>query len=767
MSKRRFLPHLFLRVNRSRLKAAGLILALFPIPVMWCVAHAQGWLDRAEDWATDIRFQQRGEIATPAKIVYVDIDDISLDSQEIGGWPWSRHYFAEVARTLIEEANVKAVGIDIVLSDSGISEVADRPRIVEGNIELARFLWPNPPVVLAASFAADQYRDINGDIFQRSLPVVAGDLPPIEEIEPPEVPSFLVGREFPFSPGGVGIIDIEDGVTRRVPMFAPSNVRTYYHLSVELLRRYWDLGPNGVRVTKNYLEFVNDQGELIAEVPLDDQQFLEINWFSKWIAPELNPRISFKDVYFYSLNLKSENPAAVESAQAFFAQDAFQGAIVLVGPVAPLMQDLAPTPFDRSPVPKVGVHGNVLKTITSGLYLERLEPSQIYVMVFLLTFIVGLMSVWGGASAVAARVLAALVLGGYTWLCFQFFDTLHLMLPLIAPTGSALSTSLAAAVWQVVQEQKAKGKIKGMFGTYLAPTVVNSMIDSGRDPELGGHDAEITPYFSDIQSFSAFSEVLTSSQLGDLLNEYLTACTDIIQEQRGTLDKYIGDAVVAMFGAPVDLEDHAYQACLTALLVQERLDELREKWTREGDRWPKLVHEMRTRIGLNTGSCMIGNMGSRTRFNYTMMGDNVNLAARMESGAKSWGVFTMVTETTRAGCEKHGGDSIVFRRLGRIVVKGRSKPVPIHEIVGQRESLSDRTFACLEYFERGLERYYAQDWAGAAKAFAQSAEREPFIPGEAPGVHSNPSLVYQKIVQNMTANPPSADWDGVYVMTEK
>lgn len=754
-------------MNRSRFKAAGLVLALFPIPILWCIAFSQGWLDRAENWATDVRFQHRGELTATANIIYVDIDDISLDPKEIGGWPWSRHYFAQVSRTLIEEAGVKAVGIDVVLSDTGIAEVADRQRIVEGNIEFARFLWPNPPVVLAASFAADQYRDINGQLFQRSLPVIAEGLPPVEEIEAPEVPSFLVGRQFPFSPAGVGIIDIEDGVTRRVPLFAPSNVRTFYHFSIELLRRYWGLGPNAVRVTGNYLEFVGDNGELIAEVPLEDQQFLQINWFSKWIAPELNPRISFKDVYFYSLNLHSDNPAAVESARAFFAQPVFRDAIVLIGPVAPLLQDLAPTPFDASPVPKVGVHGNVLKTILSGRYLTEWEPRQVYAMVFLLTFIVGIMSVWGGASAVGARVLAALVLGGYTWLCFHFFQTLDLVLPLVAPVGSALSTALVAAVWQVVEEQKAKGQIRGMFGTYLSPAVVDSMVESGRDPELGGHDAEITAYFSDIQSFSSFSEVLTSSQLGDLLNEYLTVCTDIIQAEGGTLDKYIGDAVVAMFGAPVDLENHAYKACLVSQLVHRRLDDLREKWTAEGDKWPDTVHRMRTRIGLNTGECMIGNMGSRSRFNYTMMGDNVNLAARMESGAKSWGAFTLVTESTKLACEKHGGDRILFRPLGRIVVKGRSQPVPIHEITGLREDASDRTLECLAQFETGMAKYHARDWSGALAAFARSASLEPLQPGFSPGVSNTPSLVYQRIVANMRDNPPPPDWDGVYVMTEK
>src|SRR5690606_35557930 len=153
----------------------------------------------------------------------------------------------------------------------------------------------------------------------------------------------------------------------------------------------------------------------------------------------------------------------------------------------------------------------------------------------------------------------------------------HLVLPLAAPVGAALSTSFVSLLWQVVEEQRQKRRIKGMFGTYLAPQLVERMVESGEEPRLGGHESEITPYFSDIQSFSSFSEQLPAARLVELMNEYLTACTDIVQEEGGTLDKYIGDAVVAMFGAPIALPDHAYRACVAAHRVQARLDELRAK----------------------------------------------------------------------------------------------------------------------------------------------------------------------------------------------
>jgi adenylate cyclase len=752
----------------KRFESFAKFLILLLIPAFWCFLYESKFLDRAQDWSVDLRYKFRGELPSPAKIVYVDIDAISLDPNEIGGWPWSRHYLAKVARTLVERAGVKAVGVDIVMSDSGFSESVDMKKLIDGNRELGRYLHSDPPVILAAAFTGKQFRDINGELAERYLPLVAQKLPPLEEIHAPELPNFLVGSPFPYHPAGVGLIDTYGGDTRIVPLYAPTNVRTYYHLAVEILRRYWDLDlANGVRVTDDFLEFVGADGNAVRQVPLRDKQLLEINWFSPWLS-EQNPRISFKDVYAYAENLESDNPEAVSSAEAFFAQEAyFKDAIVLIGPVDPMLQDIAPTPFDKAPVPKVGVHGNLLKTMLSGNYLKRPTSWEVYGIIFGLTLVVSLLAVVSGMRSLLSRLAGVVILGGYIYLTFYWFEHLHWILPLIAPVGSALSTTLVAVGWQVIEEQKAKGRIKGMFGTYLAPSVVESMVNSGKNPELGGHDAEITPYFSDIQKFSSVSEMLTSQELGKLLNEYLTVCTDIVQEEGGTLDKYIGDAVVAMFGAPIDLPDHAYRACVASQKVQFALGELRQKWASEGDKWPSLVSSMRNRIGLNTGQCMIGNMGSRNRFNYTMMGDNVNLAARMESGAKSWGSFSMVAEPTRLECEKFGGDNVVFRPLGRIVVQGRSHPVPIHDIVGLKEHVNERTRECVGLFGEGLELYYARNWTEALKRFQLSAELEPLMPERDRGVSNNPSLVYQRIVAAMAKSPPPDDWDGIYVMTEK
>jgi len=206
---------------------------------------------------------------------------------------------------------------------------------------------------------------------------------------------------------------------------------------------------------------------------------------------------------------------------------------------------------------------------------------------------------------------------------------------------------------------------------------------------------------------------------------------------------------------------------VAALRVHDRVAELREKWKSEGGAWPEIVHNLQTRIGLNSGLCVVGNMGSHTRFNYTMMGDNVNLAARMESGAKGWGVHSMCTEMTKLACEQHGGDRVIFRPLGKIVVMGRAQPVPVFEIAGLKETLAQQTRECLGVFEGGLASYHARDWDGALAKFRQSASLEPNQPGRTPGVKTNPSLVYLEIVAQMKIAPPDEKWDGVYVMKEK
>jgi adenylate cyclase len=739
-------------------------LLLAPIPIAWCVIAHLGLAGFLENKVTDWFFRLRGPMDAPVKVVYVNVDSVSLD--RIGGWPWSRQYFATVARTLVERGGVRAIGMDLVFSDEGIAESADLQKILDGNLALCRYLRKTSSVVIAASYTAADYVDKIGRLHSREFPDLSVPNPPPESAnEFPELPSFLVAPNKRYTPPGVGLIDTVNSDTRQVRLFAPVTGRVYLAMSVELARIYYGVEPDGVTITRDHMDLVRPDGTLAVRIPLYRRQSADINWFSRWKDADRNLNDSFSDVYDNCLRLKSELPEERKAAEEFFSQ--FKDAVVLIGPTDPLMHDVAPTPLEDINVPKVGVHGNFLKTIISGKFITRSPEWVGYVLIFALSLAVTMLAVTGGGRAMFTKVMALLSAALYVGVAFQLFKSLQLIVPVVSPVGAAFSTSVVGLLWQVVEEQKQKGRIKGMFGAYVSPALVERMVTSGEEPKLGGIEENITAYFSDIQSFSSFSEKLSPSRLVELMNEYLTACTDIVQAEGGTLDKYIGDAVVAIYGAPLALPDHPHRACIAALRVHRRVTELRQKWMNEGDRWPEIVHNLQTRIGLNTGPAVVGNMGSHTRFNYTMMGDNVNIAARMESGAKSWGVYTMCTDSTRAASERLEAGRIVFRTLGRIVVKGRTQPLPIHELAALKEDATDSLRECIALFERGLERYYARDWDGATELLRRSEPLEPNGPGRAAGTHSNPSMVYLAITEGYRGDPPPADWDGVYEMKEK
>ncbi len=740
-------------------------LLLAPIPLAWCVIAHLGWLAFQEDKVIDARFRYRGPIDSPVNVVYVNMDSLSLD--EIGGWPWSREYFATVARTLVERAGVKVIGMDIVFSDEGVAESVDVKKLVSGNRALGAFLRTSPSVIVGASYTAGDFRDINGKKAIREFPDVSRtDLPPLNQIEAPELPSFDIGAGRKYTPPGVALIDTVDAGTRWVMLYAPTAYRTYYSMAVELARVYYGVERDGIKIAGDHMDLMRPDGSLAARIPLTRRQMVEINWFSPWANAARNPNVGFSVVYEYCRLLDSDKPNERKKAEEFFTQ--FKDAVVLIGPTDKLQwHDASPTPLDQGEVPRVSVHGNLFKTIVSGKYLRRLPESGAYAVIFALSALVSFFAITGGGRAVFAKVMAVLSVALYVAVAFFVFKTGNFIIPVVAPIGAAISTSVAGLLWQIVEEQKQKGRIKGMFGAYVSPALVERMVDSGEEPKLGGIEENITAYFSDIQSFSSFSEKLSPSRLVELMNEYLTACTDIVQAEGGTLDKYIGDAVVAIYGAPLALPDHPHRACIAALRVHKRVNELREKWKHEGEKWPEIVHNLQTRIGLNTGPAVVGNMGSHTRFNYTMMGDNVNIAARMESGAKSWGVYTMCTESTRSECERIEAGRVVFRQLGRIVVKGRTQPLPIHELVSLVEDVTDPVRECIAIFEQGLAKYFARDWDGAIALFNRCEALEPNGLGRAPGSTSNPSLVYIKIAEGYRIHPPAPDWEGVYEMKEK
>ena len=332
------------------------------------------------------------------------------------------------------------------------------------------------------------------------------------------------------------------------------------------------------------------------------------------------------------------------------------------------------------------------------------------------------------------------------------------MMPIVAPLAGLVLTYASNIIFQFLHEQQDKKFLRETFGTYIAPKVLDKMYEEKQAPKLGGVEGHHTAFFSDIQNFSTFSEALEPTRMVALMNEYLTVMSQVILDNEGTLDKYIGDAIVAFYGAPAPVENHEKKSCTTALLMEDALEDLRQKWRGEND-WPDIVYSMQHRIGLNCGKMVTGNMGSEMRMNYTMMGDTVNLAARLESSAKQYGVYNFVGENIYEETK----DEFIFRFLDFVQVKGKNIPVKVYELVSAKDNADNHTVNLIKVFEEGLDHYYQQQWDKALAHFKKAEGMEDHFTSR----NTTPSAVFIERCTMFKDNPPGKDWDGVWTMTSK
>ena len=434
----------------------------------------------------------------------------------------------------------------------------------------------------------------------------------------------------------------------------------------------------------------------------------------------------------------------------------FYGKKLFYGLTAAGTHDLNPQPFSES-YPMVGLHANALNTILDNIFIHETPKFLVCIILAL----VGVFLAFGvpKLSPVMGGIAVILIMGIYTLSGFWVFSSFNIWLDLFGPISTLGLGYLGITVYNYIQEEKNKQFLKSSFGTYISPELIDQMYDSGQEPELGGEEGYHTAFFTDIQSFSAFSEKLSASDLVGLLNHYLTEMTNILMDNKGTLDKYIGDAIVAFYGAPMEVDDHELMACRTAIKMQKRLAELRGIWQDEGERWPEIVHHMQNRIGINTGPMVTGNMGSDSRMNYTMMGDTVNLAARLESSAKQYGIYIQISESTfNAVSEK-----IVFRALDFVRVMGKTEPVRVFELISEIGQEPEQYKKILPAFHEALELYFSQKWEKAIEAFKAADELEEMFPGR----KTNPSRIYIPRCEHFMTNAPGDDWDGVWTLTSK
>lgn len=688
-----------------------------------------------ENLTLDWRFQARAASDPPAdsRILGVGIDETSL--AHWGRWPWPREVHAGFL-DLLSERRPKVIAFDLMFTEPSPDASQDTM--------FGDKLLVHPGAITGASAQALPLQEVfDGDSIgnTKAITAVQGHIQSL-----PGQDTALLPIEILRDSSLTGFVDSEpgpDGMRRELPLVVRCGTRVFPSLVLQMILAMEGVDADSAEVQIGRFVKVKSADRLIT-IPIRENGCMRINYRS----PE-----SFSIFSYWGIASNLIQAAEGKPWPADFPK--VEGQVLVIGQTAVGLSD-----FGRSPhsalFPLMMVH---LAALNNILQEDFIHSSPLWpVILGWLVLGLGTVIVLRHAPVKLLIAVPLLVMGAYTWVAFVVFARSSLQLPIFWPVAGFAILNTTAAVQRLIIESRAKARIKGMFGTYVAPTVVEQMIASGEEPKLGGDESEITAFFSDIAGFSSFSELLTPHQLVALMNEYLTEMTDILHDHGGTLDKFIGDAIVGMFGAPIHFAGHAHEACHAAVEIQRRQLELCDKWARDGG-LPPLVHEMRTRIGLNSGRAIIGNMGSRRRFNYTMMGDTVNLAARTESGAKAYGVYTMVTNETRV-LSRSIKDDLHFRYLDRLIVKGRSKPVEMFELVGLEADLSSDMKKGLSTYQTGIKLYLDRKWDAARAAFAISAQLELYP-------KDNPSLVMSRRCLAFKADPPGDEWQGEYVMSSK
>ncbi len=551
---------------------------------------------------------------------------------------------------------------------------------------------------------------------------------------------------------------------QRLPPNKPTHISMDMDIHYDIAKKKWV--SNLVILNNDVLtdiintseESINNLGEgkeirfgKVKQIPIDRWGHYQINYKGRYNTAETE-RV-FQHLSYYDITKNRVDPGL------------FQGKIFILGSAAPALFDFVTAPHEEN-YPGVLTHATILQNILNDDFLVTLQERYQQIIVVLLALVCLLVGLY--VKSYISIALSFVLMGGYLGIAYHYFEQ-GLYLGASKQIFVILFTNIIALIIQFYFETKEKRFLGNAFKQYISPELIDEMVNNEIMPTLGGSKSNITAYFTDIASFSTFSEKIGDpSKLVELLNEYLTAMTDTLLENKGTLDKYEGDAIIAFFGAPMPLPNHAQNACDSAVDMQTKLMALRKKWAGEGNKWPKVVHDMHMRIGINSGDIVTGNMGSTMRKNYTMMGDAVNLAARLESAAKQYGAYIQISEDT----QKHLDEGrFIYRSLDTIRVIGKSQPVKTFELLAKPGCENEaQLHKLVEIWEQARTAYLAMDWDRAKELFTECLDYEPHHPDRDPGSKTTPSHVYIKRCEAYKVNPPVAQgetWDGVFTATEK
>jgi adenylate cyclase len=660
------------------------------------------------------------------RIAIVGIDQKSLDLY--GRWPWKREAVGELI------AKLKAFGVAVTALDVGFFGETDP----DNDIALTAAVAAAGNVVTGYEFHNEEERSATAELTRSkraSLDPFAIKLVSRDEMSAAAaVGSVRLGEVSPNIPaiqaagaatGYFNIITDRDGTIRLHPLLVEHEGALFPSLALAAAAFYE--GKLGQIVA--YYEQGRFVGFALGE------RFYETDPFATAYLRYRGPDGTFPVVS--AADVMDGDPATDEALRK-----RLEGKIVFVGATATGIYDLRVTPFGI--VAGVEIHANLAANLLNGTFIQKFAMQDVADIVavlviglFLLVFLQRAPTILG---ALATMGLLAAVIGFNYWL----FDVHRLWLNSVLPTATILLGFTAVTVHRVREEQKSRAFITGAFGHYLSPKLIDQIVDHPDLLKLGGEKKEITAFFSDVVGFTTISEKLSAPQLSALLNEYLTEMTDIIQEGDGTVDKFIGDAVVAMWGAPVTQADHALRGVRSAVAQQRRLAALREQWRSQGK------EELFIRIGVNTGVASIGNMGSKSRFDYTMLGDTVNLAARLEGANKYYGSSILITEFTHVLVHDH----FFCRPLDRVRVQGKKDAILLYEVVDDMGAVTDAQRRFARMWRLALSLFHQMRFERAAQLF-EACDR---LKREGDGA----CKLYMKRCAELIASPPPEDWDRVY-----
>lgn len=722
------------------------------------MAHTAHWLNiptlqRMENILYDLRLRSTAANTVNPNIVIIDIDEESLAKE--GRWPWRRDKLAYLVDILFDYYNVKLLGFDVVFSEpdtSGGVELLE--KLASGPLQKdADFLsalktmrsqlsyddmfaksLENRPVIL--SYFTSPKIEKTPEVGALPTPLAATDQLPFSSLlykeksyagNLPKLQTAAMSGGFFSNPN----ID-EDGVYRRLPLLINYNDQLYEALSLALYRAL--LGMPEVK-------FITAEGYGNSEINAPRLEGLDIEGFQipvdqsgTLLVPYRGRQGSFPYV------------SATDVLNGVTDVEKLKDKIVIVGTSAAGLLDLRVTPVQKL-YTGVEIHANILSGLLEQTIKSRpsnmlwTELAELLLISLLAIFVFPRLPVFLSAVIFSVLLISEIAFNFYCWVMLNI-DTI-LASPII------LLTALYGIqiFFGFFFESQKKKQLGNMFGQYIPPELVEQMSQSDEEFSLKGESREMTVLFSDVRGFTTISEGMEPQELCDLINDILTPVTRVIHEHKGTIDKYIGDAIMAFWGAPMHNPQHATYAVRAGLAILQALKTIQKDFKAKG--WP----EVDIGIGLNTGTMSVGNMGSQFRIAYTIMGDAVNLGSRLEGLTKQYGVKMIVSESTLLAAPE-----FTYRELDKVRVKGKHKPITIYEPLGVIADISSEQLQIIDLLNQGLHGYRQQQWAAAQIIFEQLAEQNP---------HDKLYSIYLERIAYYLESPPETDWDGAFTHTSK